>query len=91
MMADNRPCRRDLLQWINEISFAANDAQLFLDTHPDSREALAYYEECRSKRNHALREYGKYYGPLTADTADLSETDRWNWINEPWPWQEGGC
>ena len=36
-------------------------------------------------------EYAKYYGPLTVDTAVPSCSDRWNWINEPWPWQEGGC
>ena len=38
----------------------------------------------------ALKEYAKYYGPLTLDTASTC-TERWNWINEPWPWQEGGC
>ena len=24
-------------------------------------------------------------------SAAESCADRWNWINEPWPWQEGGC
>ena len=91
MMADNRPCRRDLLHWINVVSFALNDTTLFLDAHPGDREALAFFDECQAKRNRALKEYAKYYGPLTIDTADASETDRWNWINEPWPWQEGGC
>ena len=90
-MAENRPCRKDLLHWINVISFAMNDTTLFLDTHPHNREALEFFEECQSKRNRALKEYAKYYGPLTIVTADVSETDRWNWINEPWPWQEGGC
>ena len=28
-MADNRPCRRDLLQWINVVSFAVDDVKLF--------------------------------------------------------------
>ena len=37
MMADNRPCRRDLLHWINVVSFALNDTTLFLDTHPGDR------------------------------------------------------
>ena len=60
-MADNRPCRRDLLHWINVISFAVNDTTLFLDTHPDDREALAFFDECQEKRNRALKEYAKYY------------------------------
>ena len=41
--------------------------------------------------NQRLEEYAKYYGPLTIDTTKESCADRWSWINEPWPWQEGGC
>lgn len=87
----NKPCRKDLLHHINVVSFAANDAQLFLDTHPTCNEALAFFHENNKMRNHLLREYAKYYGPLTVDTTVENCSDRWNWINEPWPWQEGGC
>ena len=105
MMA--KPCRKDLLQWINVVSFAVDDVKLFLDTHPCDQNALAYFQEYSRMRNEALKEYAKYYGPLTIDTAAESCADRWdrigpalfnesgadrgNWINEPWPWQEGGC
>ena len=89
MMA--KPCRKDLLQWINVVSFAIDDVKLFLDTHPCDQTALAYFQEYSRMRNEALKEYAKYYGPLTIDTAAESCADRWNWINEPWPWQEGGC
>ena len=37
----NKPCRKDLIQWINVVSFAVEDVKLFLDTHPDNQEALA--------------------------------------------------
>lgn len=87
----DRPRRKEMLEWINVVSFAADDAALFLNTHPDNQEALAYFHEYNKLRNQALREYAKYYGPLTEDTVMASCTDRWNWINEPWPWQEGGC
>ena len=89
MMA--KPCRKDLLQWINVVNFAVDDVKLFLDTHPCDQNALAYFQEYSRMRNEALKEYAKYYGPLTIDTAAESCADRWNWINEPWPWQEGGC
>ena len=36
-----RPCRRDLLNAINEASFAVDDVKLFLDTHPTNQEAIA--------------------------------------------------
>lgn len=90
MMENNRPCRRELLDWINVVSFAVNDVTLFLDTHPCNTEALEYFDEFKKLREEALKEYARYYGPLTLDTASTS-ADRWCWINEPWPWQEGGC
>ena len=43
MMA--KPCRKDLLQWINVVSFAVDDVKLFLDTHPCDQNALAYFQE----------------------------------------------
>lgn len=89
-MLDQKPCRDDLLNWINIVSFAVDDAKLFLDTHPCSQEALAYFDEYVELRNKALKEYAKYYGPLTVDTVCKS-SQYWNWVNEPWPWQKGGC
>lgn len=87
----SQPCKKEMLEHINAVSFAVIDAQLFLDTHPCDQTALSYFYEANKMRNQALREYSTYYGPLTIDTAMSSCTDRWNWINEPWPWQEGGC
>lgn len=89
-MADRRPCRRELLEQINQLSFAMDDTKLFLDTHPCSVQALEYFDQLKQRRIQALNEYAKYYGPLTLDTAD-SSADCWRWIQEPWPWQEGGC
>lgn len=85
------PCRKELFDRINVISFAVDDVKLFLDTHPCNEDALAYFQEYSRMRNEALKEYAKHYGPLTIDTVVYSCADTWNWINEPWPWQEGGC
>ncbi len=87
----NKPCRKEMLQWVNVVSFAVDDVKLFLDTHPCDPEALAYFAEFSKLRNQALKEYAKYFGPLTIDTVTASPCEKWNWINEPWPWQEGGC
>lgn len=89
-MNQQKPCRRELLEWINIVSFAVDDAKLFLDTHPCDTDAMEYFEEFRKQRVLALQEYAKYYGPLTIDTTSSCE-QRWSWICEPWPWQEGGC
>ena len=83
--------RRQLMNHINQVSFAVDDVKLYLDTHPCDTEALEYFHKMSRQRNEALKEYAAAYGPLTIDTAKDSCTERWNWINEPWPWQEGGC
>ncbi len=89
-MSEQKPCRGELMDWINMVSFAVDDVKLFLDTHPHNTEALEYFEEFKKQRTQALKEYAKYFGPLTIDTVN-SCSDYWDWIQQPWPWQEGGC
>ena len=72
--------RRELFEYINQISFAVDDVKLFLDTHPENQKALEYFQKYKEKRIEALK----------VDTVS-ENSDCWNWINEPWPWQEGGC
>ena len=85
------PSKAQMLNHINEVSFAVDDILLYLDTHPCDQEALAFYRENAKKRNEALKEYAKYYGPLTIDTAVDSDSDSWEWVNQPWPWEGGAC
>ena len=87
----NCSCREDLVNLINEASFAVDDVKLYLDTHPCDREAMEYFCKYSRMRNEALKEYAENYGPLTVDTVIYSDPEKWNWTNEPWPWQEGGC
>ena len=87
----NGVCKKDLMDQIYLYSFAVDDAKLFLDTHPEDEDALAYFYECSRMRNQALKEYAKNFGPLTIDTVTVSCSDNWDWIDSPWPWQEGGC
>ncbi|MDY3765804.1 MAG: spore coat protein CotJB [Lachnospiraceae bacterium] len=82
--------RAQLMQYINEVSFAVNDLLLYLDTHPDDEKAMAFYRENAEKRTTALRQYAMLYGPLTVDTALDSASRSWEWVQQPWPW-EGGC
>lgn len=88
---NGRPSRQELRHMIDVVSFAVDDVKLFLDTHPEHPEALEYFREYSTRRNQALEEYSRFFGPLTIDTANVSCRDYWKWVNEPWPWQEGGC
>lgn len=77
-----------LMKQLNEVSFAMDDAKLFLDTHPKSAAALAYYENMAGLRNDVLAAYESQYGPLFAE--HVTKGSAWSWQTEFWPW-EGGC
>ena len=57
--------RNQLMEHINQVSFAVDEVKLYLDTHPCDSEALAYFHEMSAHRNDALKQYASAYGPLT--------------------------
>ena len=86
----NRTCkysREQLMDTINEVSFAVDDIKLYLDTHPDDKKALKFFKEKVMIRNEALKEYAVQYGPLTIDTAEDTCSRQWDWVMQPWPWE----
>lgn len=85
-----KPCKKDLMNKINEYSFAVNEITLFLDTHPYDTDALAFFQKYRALRMEAIDEYAKYYAPLLIDHAPCDKTP-WSWANEPWPWEGVDC
>ena len=87
MNNNNAPMNRDeLMDKIHALSFAMTEAQLFLDTHPDCRDALIYLKGMGEELDTAMTEYQNKYGPLFAD---MTVGDKWTWIDGPWPWQHG--
>ena len=84
--------RTQLLQKINEHSFAVYDMLLYLDTHPCDQEAMAYYQKHLDARKKYMEEYARTYGPLTMDDAMKTNCDTWQWMEQPFPWEkEGAC
>lgn len=77
-------CNQEMTK-ITELSFALDELRLFLDTHPDCREALASYEKLRNQRAAAVTEYELKYGPLSS--CGEVNGDTWDWSRGPWPWQ----
>ena len=75
----------DLLEKIRALGFVKGELELFLDTHPTSGVALAYYHDTVNALERLTEEYQSNYGPLVAG-ASVS-TDKWSWIGAPWPWQ----
>ncbi len=77
--------REKLLKSVQQYSFAMLEAALFLDTHPDCADALAYYNKYKKLWQEAKAEYESKYGPLTV--ASDANNSRWQWSKGPWPWE----
>ena len=50
MMAQGTPSRQQMLKWVDMLSFAVQEANLYLDTHPSDQAALAYFQEYNQLR-----------------------------------------
>lgn len=80
--------KMELWSIIMQTSFAMDDIQLYLDTHPCDMEALKAYKDYKKIRLIAVEEYTRDYGPISA--YDVNVENYWEWVNSPWPW-EGVC
>lgn len=83
-------CRK-LRHFIDQVSFAMDDARLFLDTHPNCREAMAYYKKMEKMRKEAIADYQRNCGPLLAYQASGYCEDGWTWTEGPLPWENDCC
>ena len=75
--------REAMVRKVQMYSFAVYDAMLYLDSHPDSKCALDYYNMNKKLEWQATQEYERHFGPITAPM----EADSWQWTDGPWPWQ----
>lgn len=73
-----------MMKRVQQLAFAKCETELFLDTHPDCRQALDYYHKILTELEEAELEYRAKHGPIRAAE---SSTDRWDWVDSPWPWQ----
>lgn len=80
--------REKAMMRVQTYSFALNEANLFLDTHPDSREALDYYHKTLKEYNDAVQIYITNFGPI--DVTQVLSHDTWTWTEGCMPW-EGDC
>ena len=74
-----------LLRDVQATSFLAHDILLYLDTHPDDREAFEAYQRALSDRREAVRAYDQQVRSLQPD--GLRRQSAVDWVDEPFPWQ----
>jgi spore coat protein JB len=80
----DKQTKESLMRRVQELSFAKVECELYLDTHPDSREALDYYKNILSRLDEAMTTYQNEYGPIFSEGV---VGDRWTWVEGAWPWQ----
>lgn len=74
----------NLLRAIQMYDFYLYELNLYLDTHPTDSQALALFKKYTALKKTAYETYIEKYGPITADQ---SSGDKFNWVDEPWPWE----
>ena len=77
--------RKTLLSRIATCDFVLLETALFLDTHPDCAEALAFYKKHLEMRKKAEEEYTEKFGMLMHK--DYAGQNTWQWTEGPWPWE----
>lgn len=81
----NHSDKARLLAEIRALSFALVETNLYLDSYPEDREALAYFRKLRRELAEKTAAYEAAYGPLTVMGATAEGS--WDWVRTPWPWE----
>jgi spore coat protein JB len=80
--------KEQMLNDIGVVGFILIDLGLYLDTHPDDRNAIEYFNHYSRIKNQMTRDFSMKYYPLTMELAESGR--EWRWGAAPMPW-EGGC
>ena len=83
-MVNTRDVTDTPLAELMAMCFVVHELQLYLDTHPDDREAFAVMKDVMALQQEAHGRYVKRYGPLLP--ADLAQCETFDWLEAPWPW-----
>lgn len=80
--------QEQMLRDISIVDFVMVELLLYLDTHPNDRDAMEYFNHYTRIKNQMTRDFSQKYFPLTKEYAESN--NEWRWGAAPLPW-EGGC
>jgi len=78
----------EMARQIQEIDFAIIDLNLFLDTHPNCKEALELFTELCATSKSLKNDYQAKYGPLYATKSSRNTPFEWVGACYKWPWEK---
>ena len=81
------PAANSALSELMALDFAIDELGLYLVTHADDKEVLDLYWKYIALAKEGRARYQEQYGPLTQ--TEITEGG-YKWLNDPWPWDEGG-
>lgn len=75
-----------LLLYVDALSFAAHDINLYLDVYPNDNDMIQLFNQYKVEANKLMEEYQDKFGPLVVNS-DATNKTPWTWDNSPWPWE----
>ena len=69
---------------LQTLGFVLQELALYLDTHPEDKEALELYREYQKIYHKGMMEYNEC-NPLKHGMP--TQGDRYRWLDDPWPWE----
>jgi spore coat protein JB len=78
--------QEDLLLSINQLTFAARELNLYLDTHPNDSKMLDLFNKYRKLADEAIKEYESKYAPFNISSSYMKDVP-FAWVADPWPWE----
>ena len=75
---------RNLQKRLQAVDFAIAETTLYLDVYPDCKRALEYHKRLLRERNMIADALRGSCGPVTSFE---EQTDGWEWVKGPWPWE----
>ena len=77
--------KQRMMKRVQMFDFILDELNLYLDTHPNDKNALDYFTQYQYLKNDAVNQYEARFGPLRAE--DSMGEDYFDWIKGPWPWE----
>lgn len=78
--------KESLLLYVDALSFAAHDINLYLDIYPNDTDMIQLFNQYKTEANKLIDEYQSKFGPLVVNS-DATNKVPWTWDNAPWPWE----
>ena len=80
--------KKAIMRCVYETGFVSVETMLYLDTHPEDREALAYFAQMKEQYKKCVKQYNEICGPLRF--TDVNDENYWTWVMTPMPWEMEG-